>query len=120
MLSSKKLAKCVVPRLFPKGISKEDKILKTHITAMLCFSASGSKVPPFIILPGLKKLPEELQTFYRSTITSSANGWMTRGLFEVWSHHFVRWLSVHRQSLPHHLRNERITLILDGHISRTN
>jgi hypothetical protein len=95
---------------------------ETHITAMLSFSANGAKVPPFLILPGLAQLPKELKSLADRgcTITSSSNGWMTRSLFEVWAHHFIRWLNVHRISMPYGSRNARVTLTLDGHISRTN
>jgi hypothetical protein len=121
MLSGVKLAKAVVPALYTSAIVKES-VEESHITAMLCFSASGTKVPPFLILPGLVNLPSELRTLAEKgvTITSSSNGWMTRTLFEVWAHHFVRWLKIHRLSLPPGYSNRRVTLTLDGHISRSN
>jgi hypothetical protein len=82
MISAKKIAKCVVPSHFKQGLCKEN-LSKTHISAMMCFSASGAKVSPFLILPALKNLPRELSFVaqYECTIVSSANGWMTRTLF---------------------------------------
>ena len=92
-----------------------------HITAMCAHTVSGVALPPFMIFPGAKKLPNELFDLKDSGaawFSSSPSGWMTRDLFFVWCVHLINWLSLYRQTLASNIRDHRALLIIDGHTSR--
>ena len=93
-----------------------------HITGMFTNNLLGAKPPPFVIIKGLKHCPKELEPLVRSGfvwVASSANGWMDRYCFIMYTICFVFWLNSFRQGFPH-LRNHRALLLLDGHGSREN
>ena len=94
-----------------------------HITALCVHNAVGVHPPPFIVLPGLQHLPEELREFVedgRAWFASSQSGWMTRDLFFLFTIHFINWLSQYRTTLQANIRHQRALLVLDGHTSREN
>ena len=96
----------------------------THLTAMCAHSASGTCLPYIIILPKLKKLPEELSTPSISAndiawFCATPKGWMNEAAFYIWSMHFCNWLSQYRAArLPDNLKQAQVLLVLDGHSSR--
>ena len=90
-----------------------------HISAVLCFNAAGYKLKPFIILPELKNIPNELSlmdAFY----VSQSSGWMTSKLFVAFCIFFACNISAYRLTLPRNTQNSTITLIVDNHPSRMN
>ena len=92
-----------------------------HITALCVHNLVGAHPPPFIILPGLQNLPDELREFDesgRAWFCSSQSGWITRDLFFLFTVHFINWLSLYRSTLPADIRELRALLVLDGHTSR--
>ena len=93
----------------------------THMTGVIAFSASGAVVKPFIILPGLMNLPQDLASVTdQATFASSGKGWITNLLWRVWAAHFVNWVSTYRLSLPQEIRYQPILLISDGHSTRSD
>ncbi len=94
-----------------------------HITATCCCSVLGAKMPLFIVLPNLKKLPQELTEFAnngQAYFASSSNGWQTRDTFLFFVICFINWLSLFRKTLEKSIRDKDALLILDGHKSREN
>ena len=95
-----------------------------HISGMMCHNVVGNKLPPFIILSELKKLPSELEELVASGqiwVGSTKNGYMTKEMFLIWVFHFINWLSDFRSKMPNcHLRDANAMLIMDGHNSREN
>ena len=92
-----------------------------HITSMCVHTVTGVAVTPFLILPSLRNLPDELKEFRDSGtawFASSPSGWMTRDIFFIWTLHFINWLSVYRKTLPSDIASARALLIMDGHSSR--
>ena len=95
--------------------------ISSHYSAMLCFNACGYTMQPFIILPNIKTLPQELKYFDGCVDFAVApNGWMSSNLFLVWALIFCRRLRLYRLSLNESIRNKECFLILDGHKSRLN
>ena len=96
----------------------------SHITAMCCYSASGEKVPLFVILQNLQNLPNELKNIPNIYFASSSSGWMTNTLFTAWCIHFCTWLSKYRADFLAEYypmdKDKPIILFLDGHGSRIN
>ena len=96
----------------------------SHITAMCCHSASGVKVPLFIILQNLQNIPQELKAIPNVYFASSASGWITHTLFTAWCIHFCTWLSKYRSDfLAEHYPQDHdkpVILFIDGHGSRIN
>lgn len=90
-----------------------------HFTHFACYNASGNKVlKPFIILPGLKKFPHDLEFFKEQAFfVSSSSGWITKKLFVAFAIYFIREISLFR--IQNNI-SEEIWLILDGHKSRIN
>ena len=83
----------------------------------------GFPFTPFIILPNLKNLPEELKEFAQrgdATFASTKSGWQTRETFLFWAVCFINQMSEYRMNLPEEIRNLDALLILDGHSSREN
>ena len=94
-----------------------------HITALCVHNAIGVHPPPFIVLPSLQHLPEELREFVENGTAwfcSSQSGWMTRDLFFLFTIHFINWLSQYRTTLQANIRHSRALLVLDAHTSREN
>lgn len=90
-----------------------------HISVMICYNAAGFKLNPFIILPNLYSIPQELKDL-QGFFVSQKNGWMTRNLSSAFSLYFVSTISHYRQTLHPELRNKPIVLIADNHSSRRN
>ena len=93
--------------------------IEPHISAVLCYNASGYRLKPFVILPKLKNIPPELlmiDAFY----ASQSSGWMTTHLFTAFCIYFACIMSQYRLTLPLHLRSEPIILLVDNHSSRVN
>ena len=92
-----------------------------NMTAVFCFNAAGWGPKLYFILKNLKTMPKELMTFTENGVfEDQKSGWMTRNLFFHWCVDFVHELTYYRLQLPGHLRTQRITLITDGHCSRSN
>ena len=120
MLSGKRQYKGVVPMEAQVAIGPESQD-RQHMTAMVTVSASGAKVPLFLILSGLQNLSDSLSfARERCWIATSANGWMTKYLFLDYVINFCHWLSFYRMSLPSDIRSKTAVLILDGHSTRMN
>lgn len=114
--------KLLVPNLQSQPIIP-DSVELPHITATCCCSILGAKMPLFIILPKLTKLPKELKEFAdngQAFFASSDNGWQTRDTFTLFVVCFINWLSQYRKCLDESIRNCEAILIVDGHKSREN
>lgn len=93
--------KVLVPKNMPNLISPDD-VLLPHITAMSCNHVIGENMPLFIILPSLKKLPNDLVEFQemnQAIFASTSNGWQTRGTFLWFVICFINWVSIYRLKL---------------------
>ena len=57
-----------------------------HITVMICISAAGVLLRPFVILP-LKSVPEDLEEFkvYMTIATNGGSGWINTRLLRQWT-----------------------------------
>ena len=97
-----------------------------HYTMLCCFNAAGFSIKPFIIVPSLMNLPEELKQFDNvAYFASSPSEWVTSRLFLAWTIFFVHSLRIYRLDNGMHLRkqnayNAPCYLYLDGHKSRLN
>lgn len=80
------------------------------------YNASRYKLNPFIILPNLQNIPNEL-TDFQAFFSSQKSGWMTKHLFSAFALYFVSVITLYRQTLPANLRDKRIVLITDNHTS---
>ena len=92
MLDTTLRGKLIVDLSDPHPILNRDALKLPHVTSMCCHTVSGVPLPPFIILPKLNKLPEELREFAASGqawFASSQSGWMCRDLFLIWTIHFI-------------------------------
>ena len=121
MIDIKKHKKVILPNSQNISLQKELENMP-HITGMFCNNLYGAKPPIFIIIKCLKHCPNELQFLVRSGfiwLASSANGWMDRLTFLMWTICFIGWLQQYREGFPH-LRNRRALLLVDGHSSREN
>jgi hypothetical protein len=121
MLESLTNGKVVVPEDNEEALSSSGETFP-HITAMLCHSITGDKLPPFILLSKLMKLPNDLLELGQSGqawIGSSPKGWMNRDGFLLFVLHFINYISYQRIKLAKEIRQRRGLLILDGHQSRT-
>lgn len=78
-----------------------------NVTAVVCCSASGVYIPPFIIFKG-KRMREEYRLGMPpgTQVTMSDSGYINDDLFLVWLKHFEK-----------HRSPGRCLLLLDGHIS---
>lgn len=93
--------KVLVPKNMPNLISPDD-VLLPHITAMSCNHVIGENMPLFIILPSLKKLPNDLVEFQemnQAIFASTSNGWQTRDTFLWFVICFINWVSIYRLKL---------------------
>ena len=92
-----------------------------HITAMCCCNLIGDKIPLFIILNSLKKLPNDLKKYEETgdaIFSSTSSGWQTRDTFLWFAICFINWLTIYRLKLDKTIRNSPAILIVDGHKSR--
>lgn len=99
------------------------KVTLPHFSAMCCHNMFGRAFTPFIILPNLKKLPDDLREFSdRGDVifTSTKSGWQTRETFLFWTISFINELSEYRKNLPVAISDLDALLIVDGHSSREN
>ena len=89
-----------------------------HLTACVCFNATGYVIKPMIIVPNLSK-PKSLSEFQNECVfTTSATGWMTKPLFLAFVIHFISEIMKYRLQLPEKLKEQKVMLIVDGHSSR--
>ena len=90
----------------PYSISSGD---KTQITVLVCCSAGGYVIPPFIIYDRKNLKPEMTEgEVPGSKYGLSSSGWMDGELFDLWfRHHFLAYAPPARPLL----------LLLDGHSS---
>ena len=94
-----------------------------HITGFCVNNIRGDKPPLFLVLKGLKRLPQELQDLVNRRkiwVSSSKNGWMNREIFLFWCICFIGWLNEYRTNLDPLIADKPCVLILDGHNSRQN
>ena len=94
-----------------------------HFTAMCSHNIYGKSFVPFIILPNLKHIPEDLREFADrgdAVFASSRSGWQTKETFLYWVICFINNLSCYRNDLKDDLKDKRALLIIDGHKSREN
>ena len=95
------------------------------MTAVLAANAADEALKPFIILPTLVNLPEELKELQPQYIFySSPSGWMTSKIILIWSIFFAAEVNERRKKLVASLGNLAYTklcfLFLDGRKSRLN
>ena len=98
-----------------------DNVEIPHITAMCCCNVIGDKMPLFIILNSLKKLPNDLKKYEETgdaIFSSTSSGWQTRDTFLWFAICFINWLTIYRLKLDKTIRNSPAILIVDGHKSR--
>ena len=81
---------------------------KTH-TILACVSASGQVLPPFMVYPQKRPVPEIMREgcYPNTSFQVSDNGWITKELFFEWFKLFVQMIPSLRPVL----------LIFDGHAS---
>ena len=79
---------------------------KTH-SILACVSASGQVIPPFMVYPRKRPVPEKLRegAYPNIVFHVSDNGWMRKELFFEWFKLFVQMIPPLRPVL----------LVLDGH-----
>lgn len=81
-----------------------------HYTAVCCFNALGTFVPPAFIFPRKRFKAELMDNAPSSSVAyCQEKGWMTSELFLRWLTHFV-----------HHIKpskDNKVLLLLDGHCS---
>lgn len=82
------------------------------VTAVICFSASGSYVPPMLIFPR-KRMQQEFQTGLPPGATAEVHetGWINKELFIKW---FQKFLACTGAS-----KAKPVLLIFDGHKTHT-
>ena len=83
-----------------------------NVTFVCCVSAAGHYVPPMVIYPR-KKLKADLTEGAPagSVFHCQEKGWINTELFSAWLEHFI--------STVHPSINNKVLLILDGHVSHT-
>lgn len=90
-----------------------------RITTVLSINALGEKIDPFVIVPNLTQLPNELSEF-NFTIASQKNGWMTKKLWSAFCVMFVHKIQLKRMEMSTEDSKKFALLIVDNHISRLN
>ncbi len=96
-----------------------------HITCICTCNAAGEALQPFIILPMLMKLPEELNDLQNQCyFVTTPSGWMSSKIFVIWALFFAAEVNRRRQQLVCIEGNEILSkpcfLFVDGHKSRVN
>ena len=82
-----------------------------HILVMCCHSVSGKVLPPFMILPEIQKLPDELKDLAESgliDIASAPSGYMNRDLFLFWSIIFINEVNEYRKKLNEEVADNKV------------
>ena len=81
---------------------------RTH-TVVSCVSASGVALPPFIIYPRKRAVPDALKAgaLPGTVFKNSDNGWITQDIYLEWFKQFLQWIPPQRP----------VVLIEDGHES---
>ena len=90
-----------------------------RVTTVLTVSANGEKMDPFLIIPGVKKLPDELSNI-EYTICSQKNGWMTQKLWLAYIIYFTHNIQKLRLDMSFSDSKKTVLLIVDNHNSRIN
>lgn len=114
--------KVLIPRNMSRPLEPNELTIP-HITAMCCCNVLGEKMPLFIVLPNLKRLPNDLKQIMdqgQAYFCSSQSGWQTRDTFLWLTICFLNWLSMFRLKLNKSIREKQAILIMDGHKSREN
>jgi hypothetical protein len=96
---------------------------KTH-TVLACVSASGYVLPPLMIYPRKKSVPEDLKVgaIPNTMFMNSENGWINSGIFLEWLKFFVANIPPTRPVLliqdghASHMSNEAIEFSRSNHI----
>ena len=94
-----------------------------HITAMCATSVFAMKPPLFIILSGLKHIPDELNIYVNTGkiwLVSTPSGWMNRFAFALWAFHFAIWYNTSKDAMQSSFIHKWGLIVLDGHTSREN
>lgn len=89
------------------------------ISTMYSINANGDKMDPFIILPDLEKVPDDLVDFDDCVFCTQKNGWMTSKLFYVFCVYFtanIQALRIKHQEIS----LKTAVLLVDNHASRLN
>ncbi|CAH1965165.1 unnamed protein product [Acanthoscelides obtectus] len=82
------------------------------ITAVLCTSAAGHYVPPFLIFPRMRMKEELLDgTPAETGYSCHISGWMQTHIFIEWMQHFIKHVKP--------TKNDPVLLLLDGHVTHT-
>ena len=114
--------KIIIPNFSQEQLMPDETQMQ-HITAMCCANCIGEKMPLYLILSNLHKLPNELKfisEMNQAFFASSPSGWETRDTFTWFAILFINYLSNYRLKLPPNIRNNPALLIVDGHKSREN
>lgn len=84
---------------------------KNH-TILACVSASGISLPPLMIYPRKRSVPEGMRAGAPpdTMFTVSDSGWMTKEIYFDWFKQFIKWITPIRPVL----------LIQDGHASHVS
>lgn len=78
------------------------------MTAILCFSAVGSYMPPMFIFPRKRMKPELLDGAPAGSWGEChESGWIQGHLFIIWLKRFIEW--------SHSSKDDPVLLLLDGH-----
>lgn len=120
MLDTELHTKVLVPDNVREAISADLEQFP-HISVMCCHSILGKVLSPFMILPEIQKLPEELSDLAESgliDIATAPSGYMNRDLFFFWSVIFINKTNEYRKTLNEEIAHNRGLLVLDGHSSR--
>ncbi|XP_022166412.1 tigger transposable element-derived protein 6-like [Myzus persicae] len=81
-----------------------------NVTVTICFSASGSYIPPLLIFPRVRLNPDfEEEAPPGSLVVCHPSGWMQSEIFVQWLHHFIKH--------THPTKENPILLLLDGHVT---
>ncbi|XP_050293763.1 uncharacterized protein LOC126734264 [Anthonomus grandis grandis] len=80
------------------------------LTTVMCFSATGVYIAPFIIFPR-KNMKMELINGTGSKYACHISGWIQQEIFVEWFRHFI--------NLTKPSSDDPVVLILDGHYSHT-
>ena len=81
-------------------------------TAVICMSAGGQFIPPYLIFPRARMNPELMTgTPPGSDYTCHPSGWMQLDIFTEWFRHFLR------HAKP--TEDDPALLVLDGHLTHT-
>ncbi|XP_070182914.1 jerky protein homolog-like [Littorina saxatilis] len=84
-----------------------------NTTIVVCASAAGNYVPPFVIFKR-KRMPPSLAegSPVGSVVTCNDSGWMDGNMFYTWLQHFIKHVMPNVE--------EKVLIVLDGHKSHTS